>query len=168
MQDALDSQILRALMDDGRITWRELATQIGLSPPSTAERVRKLEEAGVIDGYVARVNPRSLGYTLLAFVSMSVVDPTYHDQVMQWVKEAQEIQECHIVAGEHDYLLKVRCRDSEHLERFVREEVGSLLGVSRTMTTVVLLTTKETTSIPLPQAGELVDSRAGGPEPARS
>ena len=149
MLDAVDQQILRALMEDGRITWRELAVQIGLSPPSTAERVRKLEEAGVIDRYVALVNPRLLGYTLLAFVSMSVTDPSYYDQVMQWVAEAQEIQECHIVAGEHDYLLKVRCRDSAHLEKFLREEVGSLAGVSRTMTTVALLTTKETTSVPL-------------------
>jgi Lrp/AsnC family leucine-responsive transcriptional regulator len=157
MQDAVDQQILRALMEDGRITWRELAAQIGLSPPSTAERVRKLEEAGVINRYVALVDPRSLGCTLLAFVSLSVTDPDHHDQVMQWVAEAPEIQECHIVAGEHDYLLKVRCRDSAHLERFLREEVGSLPGVSRTMTTVALLTTKETTAVPFRQAAEDVD-----------
>jgi Lrp/AsnC family leucine-responsive transcriptional regulator len=135
-------------MRDGRATWTELASLIDLSAPSTAERVRKLEATGLIEGYTACVNPRALGYSLLAFVALSAADPAHHEEILHWINNAGEVQECHIVAGEHDYLLKVRCRDAEHLERFLREQIRSLAGV-RTTTTVVLLTTKETAAVPV-------------------
>lgn len=151
MPDSLDRTILRTLMAEGRITWTELAARVGLSAPSAAERVRKLEEAGFIEGYAALVNPVALGNTTLAFVALSVTDPAYHESVLRWVRNTDEVQECHIIAGEHDYLLKVRCRDPEQLERFLREDVRSLPGVSGTRTTVTLSTPKETTRIPLPE-----------------
>jgi Lrp/AsnC family leucine-responsive transcriptional regulator len=72
MLDALDLKVLRHLMAQARMTWAELAAQLGLSPPAAADRVRKLEERGVIQGYAARVNPQSLGYDLTAFVAVTL------------------------------------------------------------------------------------------------
>ncbi|MHC4236334.1 MAG: Lrp/AsnC family transcriptional regulator, partial [Planctomycetota bacterium] len=109
--DDLDRKILLRLMEDGRITWAQLAADVGLSAPSITERVRKLERLGVIEGYGARVNPEVVGYGLLAFVSVGLTDPNHHAEMLRRAETSPEIQEYHIVAGDYDYLLKLRCRD---------------------------------------------------------
>lgn len=147
--DALDRRILDLLLNDGRMTWAQLAAEIGLSAPSAAERVRKLEDAGYIDGYSARISAPLVGYPLLALVSLSVDAPGRHDTLVRWARESPEVQECHIVAGEHDYLLKVRARDPQQLESFLREKLRSVPGVVTTTTTIVLRSLKETGSVPL-------------------
>jgi Lrp/AsnC family leucine-responsive transcriptional regulator len=151
MLDAIDRRILEILLDRGRTPWVQLAAEIDLTAPSAAERVRRLEQAGYILGYGARVDPRALGQSLLAFVAVSVFDSVDHEKVVEWADSRPEIQEFHTVAGEHDYLMKVRVPDPEHLEQFLRHQVRALHGVHRTTTTVVLHTTKETASVPLPE-----------------
>jgi Lrp/AsnC family leucine-responsive transcriptional regulator len=150
--DNLDRKILTHLMEDGRITWAQLASEGGLSAPSITERVRKLERQGVIEGYGARVNAETVGYGLLAFVAVGLTDPNHYAEMLRRAEVTPEIQEYHIVAGDYDYLLKIRCRDSKHLERLLREEVRSIAGVARTKSTIVMLTMKETCAVPLPDA----------------
>ena len=147
--DALDRKILSALVADGRIPWSRLASEVGLSGPSVTERVKKLEKAGVLEGYTARIEPEAVGYGLLAFVSVGVWDPSQHERLMEWARATPEVQEFHIIAGEYDYLLKIRCRDSAHLERLLREDVRAVAGVVRTNSTIVMATKKETSAVPL-------------------
>lgn len=154
MLDAIDRRILEILLDRGRTPWVQLAAEIDLTPPSAAERVRRLEQAGYILGYGARVDARALGHSLLAFVAVSVLDSVDHGRVVEWANSTPEVQEFHTIAGAHDYLMKVRVRDPERLEHFLRDQVRSLHGVHRTTTTVVLHTTKETAAVPLPESDE--------------
>ncbi len=148
--DDLDRKILTRLMEDGRITWAQLAAEVGLSAPSVTERVRKLEKLGVIEGYAALVNPEVVGCGMLAFVAVELTDPNHHAEMLREAQATPEIQEYHIVAGDYDYLLKLRCRDSRELERLLRETVRSIAGVARTNSTIVMLTPKETCAVPLP------------------
>jgi Lrp/AsnC family leucine-responsive transcriptional regulator len=146
--DTLDRKALRLLMQQGRMSWAELGHALALSAPATAERVRKLEEAQVIRGYTALVNPEELGFPLLAFIFLSLSDQRRRGAFLERVRKMEEILECHHVAGEDDYLVKVRCRSTRDLNRILVEELKGKLGVARTRTTVILDTAKETLTIP--------------------
>lgn len=143
MIDTLDLKIIAHLLVNGRTTWAELANILGLSAPSTAERVKKLEEKGVIIGYRVNVNYKLLGYSLTAFISLSLSHPKHISDFLIVVNEMTEIEECHHIAGEDDYLLKVRCRDTEELDKFLNQKLKILPGISRTRTTIVLSSSKE-------------------------
>jgi Lrp/AsnC family leucine-responsive transcriptional regulator len=114
------------------------------------ERVRKLERLGVLEGFTAKVNPESVGYGLLAFVSVSIAGPTHQQDLLRWAESAPEVQECHVIAGAYDYLLKVRCVDSKDLERVLNGGLRLVSGVVRTNSSIVLTTAKETSAVPLP------------------
>ena len=137
-------------MSRGRVTWSELAATLELSPPATADRVRRLEERGVVQGYSALVNPEAVGCGLTAFIAVTLERPEHRDSFLQRILELPEIQECHHVAGDDDYLLKVRCRSTRDLEQIIRERIKSLQGIVRIRTTIVLSTAKETPALPLP------------------
>lgn len=143
MLDTLDYKALEQLVHNGRITWAELANILGLSPPSTAERVKKLEENGLINGYSASLNYKALGYSITAFVALSLAHPRYQRSFFKSVNKLREIEECHHIAGDDDYLLKVRCKDTEHLDKFLNEKLKTLSGISRTRTSIVLSSLKE-------------------------
>src|SRR5258708_38329748 len=111
--DSIDLSILRSLQADGRIANVDLAERCGLSPASTLERVRRLERSGVIEGYTARIDPRALGHQVIVFVQVTMHQ---HDQkALQKFEKAAEalpdLLECHHVAGDFDFLLKVLARD---------------------------------------------------------
>jgi Lrp/AsnC family leucine-responsive transcriptional regulator len=148
--DGTDLKIIAALLEDGRKKWTDLAGALGLSSPSVAERVRKLEEARIIRGYSALVTPQALGLSLSAFIEVTLRHPRYRTLFLDLTAKTPEIQECHHVAGDFDFLLKVRCRDTEHLDRLISEDIKSLRGVLRTRTTIVLSSVKETLALPLP------------------
>ncbi|MBD2067412.1 Lrp/AsnC family transcriptional regulator [Leptolyngbya sp. FACHB-671] len=135
-------------MDQGRITWSELAGILELSAPATAERVRRLEERKIIKGYTALIDPETVGCELTAFIAVTL-EHSHRATFLQRVQELAEIQECHHVTGEDDYLLKVRCRNTRGLEQLVSENLKGLPGILRTRTTIVLSTTKETPALPL-------------------
>ncbi|MGD1908997.1 MAG: Lrp/AsnC family transcriptional regulator [Leptolyngbyaceae cyanobacterium] len=146
--DGLDIQILGRLLNQARITWSDLAGHLGLSAPATADRVRRLEERGIIQGYGVQLNAMALGYDLTAFIAVTLAHPSDRDDFLAQVQAHPEIQECHHVTGDHDYLLKVRCRGTQGLERLISEGLKQSHGL-RTYTTIVLSTVKETQALPL-------------------
>ncbi|HEY3369148.1 MAG TPA: Lrp/AsnC family transcriptional regulator [Symbiobacteriaceae bacterium] len=148
--DATDLVILARLAKDGRASWAELGAAVGLTGPAVAERVRKLEQAGVIAGYAARIAPEAVGADLTAFVAVTVERPEHCAGFLAAIREMPEVLECHHVAGEDSYWLKVRTAGTRGLERLISDGLKRLEGVARTRTTIVLSTAKETDVPPLP------------------
>lgn len=148
--DKTDFKVLACLSSQGRMTWSELAAQLGISPPAAADRVRKLEEAGVIEGYTALLNSASLGYDLTAFIAVSLERPGQRAVFLEHIASLTVVQECHHMTGEDDYLLKVRCRNTRDLEHLISEVIKEIPGVVKTRTSIVLSTLKETSILPLP------------------
>lgn len=138
--DSIDLQILGSLVDNARVSYADLAEQVGLSAPSTADRVRRLEERGVVRGYSADLDPNALGVDLTAFVSVTLTGAVGRQEFLDGLAGFPEIVECHHVAGDDDYLLKVHVAGTHGLESFVSDRLKSLPGVARTRTTVVLST----------------------------
>lgn len=147
--DLIDYKAIQYLMAQGRITWSELAGYLELSAPATADRVRRLEERQVITGYAALVDPESIGCHLTAFIAVTLERPQYREGFLNKVHQLPEIQECHHVTGEDDYLLKVRCRTTKDLERLISQELKELPGILKTRTTIALSTLKETPVLPV-------------------
>lgn len=143
MLDDLDDKILKHLSSNGRATWADLAHLLGLSAPSTAERVKRLEEKGFIVGYSAILDHRLLGYSITAFIAVSLSHPKYMADFLKAIEKMGEAEECHHVAGDDDYILKVRCKDTEHLDKFLNEKLKILPGITRTRTTIALSSSKE-------------------------
>ena len=134
--DRRDVDILGVLQRDARATYSEIAKEVGLSPSSVHQRVRKLEESGVIRGYRAAVNHEALGLFVTALVSAIPLDPKQPDDLPDRVRELPEVEACYSVAGEENYVLKVRTKTTEDLEdllRRIREKAGV-----QTRTTIVL------------------------------
>ena len=145
--DEVDTQIVDLLQADARLTQAQIAKKVGLSQPSVADRIRKLEEQQVVTGYTAKVDPRKLGKDITAFVGVSIEHPKYFEAFAKKVKNLVEVLECHRVAGQDSYLLKVRTENTGTLDQLLTEEVRTLPGVTRTHTTIVLCSVKEETRI---------------------
>ncbi len=141
--DSTDSFLLTRLQENGRESWARLGEQAGLTGPAIAERVRRLEDEGVIAGYRAIVNPESVGVSLTAFVAVSLEGADHRAAFLQRIDAMPEVQECHHVTGDDDYLLKVRCRSTLELDRILSRDLKGVRGVTRTRTTIVLRTAKE-------------------------
>jgi Lrp/AsnC family leucine-responsive transcriptional regulator len=146
--DDLDYKALALLMQHGRAPWTEVGEALALSPPAAAERVRKLEEHAVIVGYRAIASPEALGYPLLAFINVTLDNATHRSAFLKGIARHEQVVECHHIAGDDDYLLKVRCRGTSDLERFLTVSLKDKLGVARARTTIALTTVKETTALP--------------------
>ena len=149
MNDAIDTKAMRHLMQDGRASWADLGAVLGLSAPAAAERVRKLEERGVIRGYAAVPDPDAAGFPVLAFVYVTLVSQNARAPFLKAVRAHPLIQECHHVAGDDDFLLKVRARSLSELDALLSDELKGRLGIARTRTTIVLGTAKETGRLPV-------------------
>lgn len=141
--DATDHLLVQLLQADGRATQLQLAKEVGLSQPATAERIRKLEDAGVITGYTAKVDATKLGRDVTAFVGVGIEHPKYFDNFTKRVLAMPEVLECHRVAGQDSYLLKVRTRNTRTLDKLLVETLRTITGVTRTFTTIVLSSSKE-------------------------
>ena len=149
---SLDVKALKLLMHNGRATWAELGQLLGLSAPSAADRVRKLERGGVIRGYAALVDPGSAGHPLTAYVSVSLASHRDRATFLRAISKMENVAECHHVAGDDDYLLKVRCRGTQDLDHLLAKELKDKLRVARTRTTIVLSTAKESVRVPIDAA----------------
>jgi Lrp/AsnC family transcriptional regulator, leucine-responsive regulatory protein len=146
--DRTDATILSTLLADGRDAWSRIGERVGLTGPAVAERVRKLEEAQVIRGYAALVDPAAVGFALTAFIWVTLETPSHRRAFLARVAELAEVQECHHVTGDDDYLLKVRCRGPLDLDRLLAEQLKGGPGVVRTRTQVVLRSEKESVGLP--------------------
>jgi Lrp/AsnC family leucine-responsive transcriptional regulator len=152
--DEIDFKTIEVLMRQGRITWAELGNILGLSAPAAADRVRQLENHGVIKQFAALVDPVALGHGLTAFIAVNLDRPQHRAGFLERIQELPEVQECHHVAGDDDYWLKVRCLNTRHLDWLLSDQLKAIDGVTRTRTTIVLSTPKETSAVPLPQTSE--------------
>lgn len=137
--DAVDRQLIQALRENGRASYAELGRLVGLSGPSVTDRINRLEQAGVITGYRATVDPTSLGLGVTALVGLQLSDAADHEDVAGRLRDLDEIEDCWFIAGDDSYMLKVRVGDVDGLERTIRRLSGTA-GVARTRTTVVLST----------------------------
>lgn len=151
--DRIDRKLLARLQQDGRIPVSQLAREVNLTVTPTLERVRRLEAAGFIDGYFARLNPRKLGLGLLAYVEVSLdrTTPEAFEHFKDVVRAHDEIMECHMVAGGFDYLLKVRVKDMEAYRTLLGDTIASVRGVQQTHTYFVMEEVKSTHAIMMPE-----------------
>jgi DNA-binding Lrp family transcriptional regulator len=147
--DEVDKALLRILQIDGRVTNADLARQVTLSPPAVHARVRRLEEAGVIQRYVALLDREAIGYELLCLISISMERHRRKDieQVRLAVQEMPEVLECHHLTGEFDYQLKVVVRNRKELELFVLDRLSTIPGIAHIRTSLVLSEVKATTAL---------------------
>jgi Lrp/AsnC family leucine-responsive transcriptional regulator len=143
-----DARILDVLQRDGRRPYAELGADVGMSGPSAHERVKKLEARGVIRGYGAIVDPAAAGFGVLAFSWITQAPGTAADDLTEQFAALPEIEECHHITGEADYLIKVRGRDTRDLERVLRIVQG-MPNVFTTETDVVFSSGFEHRPLPL-------------------
>ena len=143
--DGVDRRILRALAADGRASYQAIADEIGLSRPAVMERVKRLEEAGFVTGYSARLDRAKAGYPVTAFVAVRYASSDYlgEEPQMRAVERNPGVLECHHVAGEECYILKVAAPDLASLQDVLRELRGSSKTQMSTRTTIVLGTVFE-------------------------
>ena len=137
-----DLRILEVLQRDGRRAYADLGAEVGISGPSAHERVKKLEARRVITGYTATVDPVAAGFPILAFCWLTQAPGTIATDITPDIAAVDEVEECHHIAGEADYLLKLRARSTSDLERVLRR-VQAIRHVFTTETDVVLSTTFE-------------------------
>jgi Lrp/AsnC family leucine-responsive transcriptional regulator len=152
--DEIDRRIIEILQSEARTPNAEIARQIGMAPSGIHERIRKLEERGVIEGYVAKIHPRALGAGLLAFVFVHSNERIGAPQTAKALAEIPEVLEVHHVAGEDCFLVKVRTADTDALGELLNSRLGAIRTIDSTRTTIVLGTVKETTHIPTAIAAE--------------
>lgn len=149
--DAIDRQILAELQTDGRLSNVQLAERVHLSPSACLRRVKQLEEAGVIDRYVALLNAKALGQhgTCFTIINLATMNDGLLQAFEQAVRDQPEVLDCFYVAGSNDYLIRFSYRDAEDLERFHTQVLMRLPGVERSNSMLVLRTVKRTTALPL-------------------
>ncbi len=146
MLDAIDIEILNILQENAKITNAELARRIQMAPSGTLERVRKLEAKGIITGSSIRLNPQRLGLTLATFILVKTNEPVGSSAIGHALAAIPEILEVHWTAGEYNYLVKARVRDTE-AQVALMKKLGAIPGVQDSRTTLVLETIKETQAL---------------------
>ena len=147
----MDKKILRQLQQKGRITYAELANRVGLSTSPCLERVKRMEREGVISGYTALLNPRYLNAGLVVFVQIRLARTA--QDIFEDFKSAaaalEEVQECYLVSGNFDYLIKARVEDMDAYRKFLGETLLTLPGVLESTSYVVMELVKETMNVPI-------------------
>ena len=149
--DRIDRQILSDLQADGRITNVELAARAGISAPPCLRRVRALEEAGFIRGYHAQLDQAHLGYTVTVFAHVGLNSQAEADLIAfeAMVKEWEEVRECHMLAGETDFLLKIVAKDWDAYQRFVTERLTAAPKVSNVKSALAIRSAKNLPGVPI-------------------
>jgi len=153
--DSIDLELLRILQTNGRISQGALAEQVGLSSPAVAERLRKLEDRGIIRGFHAKLDPRFLALDITAFIEVRVDSSTHFPKFLAKAVAHEEIMECHAITGDGSHLIKIRTKNTATLEALLAE-IQRWPGVVKTRTSLVLSTHKETLALPLAHADEVV------------
>ena len=149
MIDDTDTQILKIMQEEARVSNAEIARQVGLAPSAVFERIRKLEEKGILRGYHAEIDPKAVELGQLAFMFIRSNDRPGALATGERLARIPEILELHHVAGEDCFLAKVRVRDAEALGRLLRERLSGIETITSTRTTIVLEIVKETSVLPI-------------------
>lgn len=136
--DGIDKEILRFLMADAKKTILEIAKNIGISGASVHQRLRKLEASGVIIGSKCIVNAKALNYNTMAYIGIYLDKAMSNPSAVSALKKIPEVLECHYTTGNWSILIKVLCKDNEHLMRLLNKEIQQIKGVSRTETFISL------------------------------
>jgi len=153
--DERDHRILELVQRDGKLAQSEIARQVGLSTAAVNERLRKLENAGVIRGWVAIVDPRAVGVGITAYVDVFIEHPRFEPAFIAKLRSLDAVQECHHITGEFSLLLKIRVRDIEALQQLLLREINPMDGVRQTRTSLVLSTVKEESFVSTAIQGDL-------------
>jgi Lrp/AsnC family leucine-responsive transcriptional regulator len=153
--DAVDIRILNELQADGSLTNLELAKRVHLSPSPCLTRVKALENDGVIDRYVALVQPKSLGLNLSVFISISLKEQSKSALAAfeKSIADHDEIMECYLMTGDSDYLIRVAVADITALEKFILEQLTPIAGIEKIRSSFALKQVKYKTALPLPAMG---------------
>lgn len=136
--DAVDRKILSQLIRNARMPFLEIARECGISGAAIHQRVKKLEESGIVTGSRLEVDPTALGYSICAFIGIRISDPSYHHVTMEALREIPEVVECHFITGKYNLLTKVYCFDNEHLMRTIFDNILSIKGIAQTETYISL------------------------------
>ncbi|MDR3221491.1 MAG: Lrp/AsnC family transcriptional regulator [Candidatus Accumulibacter sp.] len=150
--DRYDRQILRILQEEGRISNQDLADRIGLSPSPCLRRVRALEETGVVKGYRALLDAKTLGYSLMAliYISMDMHTPERFDNFERQIREIPEVLECLMITGQDaDYQLKVAVKDMDAFQELLLNRITRIQGVTGVHSSFVLRKIVDTTVLPV-------------------
>ncbi|MEE8576083.1 MAG: Lrp/AsnC family transcriptional regulator [candidate division Zixibacteria bacterium] len=148
--DAVDCKILNFLQVSGRMPASAIAREIGMAVSAVGERMRKMEERGIICGYEARVNGDALQLSLTAFIYVRTDEPAASEETAAELTQIPQVLEVHNIAGEDCYLIKVRVKDAPALSQLLRDPIGKIKTVISTRSTIVMETYKETSRLPLP------------------
>jgi Lrp/AsnC family leucine-responsive transcriptional regulator len=148
--DDTDFKILELLQPDARIKRNEIAEKIGLSLPSVTDRMNKLEENGIIESYITKLNHKSLGKDITAFIFVTSDSSAHYKDFIAHAQQNPEILECHSITGDGSHILKIRTSNTSSLEKLLAK-IQSWKGVRSTRTSIVLSSHKETFSIDLKQ-----------------
>lgn len=149
--DKTDLHILRQMQENARISNADLARELGMAPSGVLERVKKLEQKGVIQQYTTRINPVALQQKMLAFVFMKASDGPGCTETATALAKIPEVQEVHHVAGDDCYLVKIRTYDSASLVALMRNSFSQIPNLLSTRTTIVLETVKEQQQLVIPE-----------------
>ncbi len=136
--DGIDKTILRALMKDARTPVLEIARAVGISGAAIHQRLRKIESSGLISGSKFVINPKALGYTTMAFVGIFLDKAKSNSDTIKQLKRIPQVLECHYTTGNWSVLIKILCKDNEHLMSVLNKEIQTISGVSRTETFISL------------------------------
>jgi Lrp/AsnC family transcriptional regulator, leucine-responsive regulatory protein len=147
--DEIDLRILDMLQRNGKLSQAKIAGAVGLTTPSVNERIKKMERHGMIKGFVALLDHEKMGFPLTAYVDVALEHPRFEKGFIDDLEKLLAVQECHYVAGEYAYRLKVKAADPATLADFIQRRLLGLKGVSRVRTQVSLASKKESTLLPL-------------------
>lgn len=136
--DGIDKEILRDLMNDARMPILQIANKIGISGAAVHQRLRKLEQAGVISGSKFTIDVKVLGYSTMAFVGVYLDKASSNAEAVRELKKIPEVLECHYTTGNWSVLIKIICKDNENLMQLLNKKIQAIKGVSRTETFISL------------------------------
>lgn len=132
--DSIDQRILAYLVQNARTPFLEIARECGISGAAIHQRVKKLEDAGIIVGSQFLVRPQALGYNICAFIGVQLSEANMYNSVVETLMKIAEVVECHFVTGDYAVLLKVYCRDNDHLMSVLIDTIQNINGIAKTNT----------------------------------
>ncbi|WPC44429.1 Lrp/AsnC family transcriptional regulator [Clostridium sp. JS66] len=145
--DIIDLKIIDALKENSRSTSSEISRKVNLSIPAVAERIRKLEDGNIIEKYTIKINREKINYKLLAFIFVNIDKTENIENFRKSIVQYNSVLECHHVAGEYDYVLKVLVEDTKSLEYFLSNTLKKIKGVLKSNTIIVLSSLKENINV---------------------